>query len=93
MFYILFAAEYFLNFDDKADENGYGFLKNMGPPFSMSDYVGSFFLDYTAADSLKWDYFVQRVMNVFNDSHFTQQIVQSQGLDFSTMNRKVSHII
>ena len=65
----------------------------MGPPFSMSIFTGCFFLDFAAADSLAWNTFVKRLINVFNDSYFILQTIESHGLNFSTATEQASLII
>ena len=71
---------YYINFDDLAHERGYDFLKNMGPPFSMDNYVGCFALSYANADPQVWNEFVSRVIKAFNNPHFTREKIESQGL-------------
>ena len=82
---IFIPDSYFINFDDEAEEGGYKFLKDMGPPFLWDNYIGYFTLNYADADPQVWNEFVLRVIKAFNNSHFTQEVIESQGLNFSTV--------
>ena len=86
-----YTETFFINFDDNADDGGYGFLKNMGPPFSMEIYVGCFFLNYANADPQPWNSFVQKVTRAFNDSHFTREIIESEGVNSSSINHQATN--